>query len=150
MVAVRGAVAWLTILNDILDLSKIEAGKMTLEAINFDLQETAGSAADVPAGVAKTSVSWASAYRDGVPGLGAGRPGAAAADPVNLVGNAVKFTAARIGRPVAARKEQASWSIRSPRHRHRHPAGETEMRSSKRLRRPTARTRAGSAAPGWA
>jgi len=93
LVAQGAAGSLITILNDILDLSKIEAGKMTLEKIDFDL-----------AGVVRDSIRiFDSAVRqkhlDVRLSLAPGCPEWARGDParvrqvlVNLIGNAVKFT----------------------------------------------------------
>ncbi|QDL94252.1 PAS domain S-box protein (plasmid) [Paroceanicella profunda] len=94
------AFALLQIINDILDISKIEAGKMTMEVVGVEVQE-------VVEGVAETLAL--SAAQRGVrlsvhvaPDL----PGQVLSDPVrlrqilfNLVGNAIKFTAGVEGRP---------------------------------------------------
>jgi PAS domain S-box-containing protein len=83
----------LTILNDILDLSKIESGKMSLEAVDFDPATSLREVTDLNRGVAS---------RKGIAlelALGAGIPEAVIGDParfrqvaLNLIGNAVKFT----------------------------------------------------------
>lgn len=83
----------LTLLNDVLDLSKIEAGKMELEHIPFDLQQVVGDA---------TRLLSANAYKKGlelVCRVAPQAPTHVVGDPVrlrqiivNLVGNAVKFT----------------------------------------------------------
>ncbi len=85
--------ALLTIINDILDLSKIEAGRLTIECHPFDLarsiQEVAGLlSASATAQSLRLQVVWPDDLRPGV-----------LADPVrvrqvllNLVGNALKFT----------------------------------------------------------
>ena len=95
LVAQNAAQALVTILNDILDLSKIEAGKLTIEAI----------ACDLPAMARDCLRMFEFAVRekqlDLRLDLAPGCPVWVRADPVrlrqvllNLVGNAVKFTAA--------------------------------------------------------
>jgi len=86
--------ALLSILNDVLDLSKIEAGKLQLEAVDFDLERL----------IRKTHASFiAVADKKGVDlslALGPEVGGTYRGDPVrlrqiisNLVSNALKFTA---------------------------------------------------------
>ena len=92
-VIVKSGQSLLTIINDILDLSKIEAGKLQLEAIPVD---PAGIADDV------TSLFWEKASSKGLDlaaRIAPGMPQAILADPVrlnqilsNLVNNALKFT----------------------------------------------------------
>jgi signal transduction histidine kinase/HPt (histidine-containing phosphotransfer) domain-containing protein len=89
----RGAEALLTILNDALDLAKIEAGRVTLEAVPFDPR---GVLEEVVELLAPTATEKGLAVACIVP---AELPGFLVGDPmrlrqvlVNLVGNAVKFT----------------------------------------------------------
>ena len=85
--------ALLTVINDVLDLSKVEAGKTELEQVDFDLREVIEESAGLVSGPAAAKgielATWC------YPNL----PTAVRGDPVrlrqvllNLVGNAVKFT----------------------------------------------------------
>jgi two-component system sensor histidine kinase/response regulator len=83
----------LTIINDILDYSKIEAGRMTLERLDFDLRSVAEDAIDLVAEAARQKglaigclVEWTS------PNQLAGDAGRLRQVLLNLLGNAVKFT----------------------------------------------------------
>ncbi|HRY48228.1 MAG TPA: response regulator [Candidatus Paceibacterota bacterium] len=88
-----GAESLLAILNDILDLSKIEAGKMLLESTDFDLREVVETAIDLLAEKARSKnleINYS---------LPADVPVCLCGDPVrlrqvllNLIGNSVKFT----------------------------------------------------------
>ncbi|MDX8398892.1 MAG: PAS domain S-box protein [Gallionellaceae bacterium] len=83
----------LTILNDILDLSKLESGKMELEAIPFSIREVLEGVEDVvKVGAAIKGLS-VSVYLDGsVPPCVTGDPTRLRQVLLNLAGNAVKFT----------------------------------------------------------
>ena len=91
-VAVRdSAEALLTVINDILDISKLEAGKIELEAIDFDLIDTVESAVGLLGPKAnekgiELGVLIESAARGGF----RGDPTRLRQIPLNLVGNAVK------------------------------------------------------------
>ncbi len=89
----QSADALLRLLNDILDLSKIEAGKLELEEITFDLREILGDALQVRARCAAEKglelIHW---LAPDAPRLLQGDPGRLRQVIVNLVGNAVKFT----------------------------------------------------------
>jgi PAS domain S-box-containing protein len=93
-VAVRdSAEALLTVINDILDISKLEAGKVELEAIDFDLVDTVEAAVGLfgPQANAKgieLGVLIEPAARAGF----RGDPTRLRQILLNLVGNAVKFT----------------------------------------------------------
>lgn len=83
----------LTLLNDILDLSKIEAGRMDLEFIPFDLRDT------VEGAVRLLAVNASQKGVDLVCRIAPETPSTILGDPirmrqilVNLVGNAIKFT----------------------------------------------------------
>jgi len=87
------AIGLLAIINDILDASKIEAGKLTIEAVDMDLRRTIEEAAGllVPAATAKGLALTCTIAPD-VPAQLMGDPVRVRQTLVNLVGNAVKFT----------------------------------------------------------
>jgi len=83
----------LQIINDILDLSKIEAGKLDLEILDFDLRTTLESVCDVlTERAAKKDVSFSFMIPPEVPRWLRGDPGRLRQIFLNLGGNAVKFT----------------------------------------------------------
>ena len=82
----------LGLLNEILDLSKIEAGKLELEAVNFCLRDQVGtSLKSLAIGTAK-GLELLHEIDDRVPEYLTGDPGRLKQIIVNLVGNAIKFT----------------------------------------------------------
>ncbi|MEM7123462.1 MAG: PAS domain-containing protein [Pseudomonadota bacterium] len=89
----QSAEALLTIINDILDLSKIEAGKMDLEIAAFELEDTVTSVIDLlyPIASAKDLVIGAHVAAD-VPAMLSGDAGRVRQILLNLLGNALKFT----------------------------------------------------------
>jgi PAS domain S-box-containing protein len=90
----RSADALLGIINDILDYSKIEAGKLSIEPISFDLRVAVEEAADLLAGrAAEKGVELVVRIDRGVPRYVIGDAGRIRQILTNLVGNAVKFTA---------------------------------------------------------
>ena len=85
----------LSLLNDILDLSKMEAGKMTLAAIDFNLRIALENALDTLALKAhEKGLELACHIRPDVPTTLIGDPARLRQVIVNLAGNAVKFTRA--------------------------------------------------------
>jgi CheY-like chemotaxis protein/nitrogen-specific signal transduction histidine kinase len=87
--------ALLGIINDILDYSKIEAGRLELEQQPFDLRECVESALDLLAGrAAEKRLDLAYLVHDSVPRVIIGDVTRLRQVIVNLVGNAVKFTQA--------------------------------------------------------
>ncbi len=92
--AVRDS-AWhlLSIINDILDLSKIEAGKIELESVDFDLHRTLNSVVRTFIIQAqKKGVSLKLIMPEEVPRYLKGDPLRLRQILINLVGNALKFT----------------------------------------------------------
>jgi two-component system sensor histidine kinase/response regulator len=89
----RSAEALLTIIDDILDFSKVEAGRLELEAIEFDLRSTLDDVTGLLGDRATAKgLEWATLVQPGVPNLVRGDPGRLRQVLVNLAGNAVKFT----------------------------------------------------------
>ena len=90
----ESANALLMLLNDILDLSKIEAGRMELEHIQFSLRDVAVQAARLLAvNAAQKGLELICRIAPEVPDAVLGDPNRFRQIIVNLVGNAVKFTA---------------------------------------------------------
>jgi signal transduction histidine kinase/CheY-like chemotaxis protein len=85
--------ALLAILNDILDLSKIEAGKLELENADFDLSDLAAGAHAVFSGLAESrDLKFSLAIEDDARGRYRGDSTRVRQILYNLVSNAVKFT----------------------------------------------------------
>jgi len=83
----------LDIVNDILDYSKVEAGKLELENIDFDLRATIDDAIALVAERAYAKgLELGCVVRAEVPTMLRGDPGRLRQVLVNLVGNAIKFT----------------------------------------------------------
>ncbi len=85
--------ALLTLINDLLDHSKIEAGKLSIDSVAFDLQHAVSDtvrALELPAGAKGLSLTLHSG--SDVPTMVAGDPGRIRQILFNLIGNAIKFT----------------------------------------------------------
>ncbi len=83
----------LTLLNDILDLSKIEANKMVLEEIPFNVRTVAEDACDLLSITAcRKGLELSSFISADVPQTLYGDPGRLQQIFINLLGNAIKFT----------------------------------------------------------
>ncbi len=83
----------LQIVNDVLDLSKLTADRLTLERVAFDPRQTLGDALEVvrPHADAK-GLALKVAFADNVPARVEGDPGRLRQVALNLLSNAVKFT----------------------------------------------------------
>jgi signal transduction histidine kinase len=84
--------ALLAILNDVLDLAKIEAGKLEIEDIEFDLEEIARGAHQAFTAQANAKGLTFGLDIDGAQGLYRGDPTRLRQILYNLVSNALKFT----------------------------------------------------------
>jgi signal transduction histidine kinase/PleD family two-component response regulator len=85
--------ALLGLINDILDYSKIEAGKLNLEAIDFDLRVAIDKVSDLVASKAhEKGLEYVAMIHPEVPSLLCGDPGRLRQILINLVVNATKFT----------------------------------------------------------
>lgn len=83
----------LQIINDVLDLTKIEAGMMTLEAVPFSLNELIDSLASVVSIRSHEKGVWIHVYRDpSIPDMLVGDPLRLNQVFINLINNALKFT----------------------------------------------------------
>ena len=83
----------LEILDDILDFSRIESGKLSLESIPFDLKEVANRSVQILTLAAQSKkLSLVASIDPGLPASLSGDPGRVQQVLINLLGNAVKFT----------------------------------------------------------
>jgi len=83
----------LSIINDILDYSKIEAGKVDFENIDFDLRVALDEVSDLVALKAQEKgLEFVTMIQHEVPSLLCGDPGRLRQILINLVGNSIKFT----------------------------------------------------------
>jgi CheY-like chemotaxis protein len=89
----ESAEALLTIIDDILDVSKIDAGRLTLDRTAFQLRDTVEDAVKLLAPrAAEKELELACRIAPDVPDALVGDPGRLRQVILNLVGNAVKFT----------------------------------------------------------
>jgi PAS domain S-box-containing protein len=84
----------LQVINDILDLSKVEAGQLRLEASDFSLRELIDRTVALVEGPAEAKGLALAVDLRGVPDALRGDPTRLSQALLNLLGNAVKFTAA--------------------------------------------------------
>ena len=83
----------LVILNDILDISKIEAGKLVLQSVSFDLHQVARDVVALNRGeAAAKGLGMTLEIAPAVPATVTGDPARVRQILQNLIGNAVKFT----------------------------------------------------------
>lgn len=83
----------LTIINDILDISKIEAGKLVLEPMPFNLKQTVEDTVTLlSARLGERNIKTIIRYHPGLPESFIGDPDRIKQVITNLIGNAVKFT----------------------------------------------------------
>jgi PAS domain S-box-containing protein len=83
----------LTIINDILDYSKIEAGKLDIETVGFDLRSTVEDTCDFMAtSIYDKGLDFNCLISPEIPPLVSGDPGKLRQILVNLLSNALKFT----------------------------------------------------------
>ncbi|HEV8042131.1 MAG TPA: ATP-binding protein [Bryobacteraceae bacterium] len=89
----RSADALMALINDILDLSKIEAGKLRLDRVQFQLGATIAEVASMFALDARTKgLEFVSSIPPDLPRVVVGDPGRLRQVLRNLLGNALKFT----------------------------------------------------------
>ncbi|MFN0044098.1 MAG: response regulator [Alphaproteobacteria bacterium] len=85
--------ALMVILDDVLDFSKMEAGKLSLESVNLDLREVVEDVLGLLSIQAQSKgIEISAIIEPDVPTLLRGDPGRIRQILLNLVGNAVKFT----------------------------------------------------------
>jgi len=85
--------ALLTILNDILDYSKLEAGKLDIETVDFDLKRVAdGVTALLESRATEKGIGFETTVDLSLPPYLQGDPGRLRQVLLNLMGNAIKFT----------------------------------------------------------
>ncbi len=83
----------MTVINDILDLSKIEAGRMNMEAVRFSPRAVAGAAVKtVDWSARQKGIRIVQKFAEDVPESVVGDPVRVKQVLLNLLGNAVKFT----------------------------------------------------------
>ncbi len=89
----RAGSTLLTLINDILDLSKIESGHLELEAAEFDLSELIAGVLELTRARAfSKGLQTGSVLAEGLPSMLVGDPLRLRQILLNLLGNAIKFT----------------------------------------------------------
>ena len=89
----KSAYSLLTILNDILDLSKIEAGKLNIETIPLDIREIVADLVTLHTMTAEEKcIELSAAIDDHLPSVVVGDPTRIRQILANLISNALKFT----------------------------------------------------------
>jgi PAS domain S-box-containing protein len=89
----QSASSLLTIINDILDVSRMEAGKFTLDRIPFDLRATIEDVVDLLSDSAqKKKIEQTLLIAPDVPAMVMGDPGRIRQICTNIISNAIKFT----------------------------------------------------------
>ncbi len=89
----RAGSGLLALINDVLDLSKIETGHLELERVPFDLEDVVDHAVELTAVKARAKgLDLLSHFAPDVPGAVMGDPTRLRQVLINLLGNAVKFT----------------------------------------------------------
>ncbi|MBR0993102.1 response regulator [Bradyrhizobium japonicum] len=83
----------LTVVNNILDFSKLEAGQLVPEMVAFNMRNTVESVVSLMAAKAGDDLTITSCFADDFPTVLLGDPSRIGQVLLNLVGNAVKFTA---------------------------------------------------------
>ena len=101
----RSGEALLIILNDILDLSKIEAGKLELEDLDFDLRDLADTVHDAFVDIAAAKGVSLSLVMDEAEGVYRGDPTRLRQILYNLTSNALKFTSSGTVKLEALRRQ---------------------------------------------
>ena len=83
----------LTLINDVLDLSKIEAGKLQLEKLDFSLTAVVEAQAEILISKAREkNLSLVTYIAPNLPQVVRGDPGRVSQILLNLIGNAIKFS----------------------------------------------------------
>jgi signal transduction histidine kinase/CheY-like chemotaxis protein len=108
----RSGDALLAVINDVLDYSKIEAGRMTVEQIDFDLRSVCDEVRSIlqPA-VAKQGLAMSLSYDASLPRFVKGDPARLRQVLLNLTSNAVKFTESGAVRIEVSRLDQGRLKI---------------------------------------
>jgi signal transduction histidine kinase/CheY-like chemotaxis protein len=108
----RSGDALLAVINDVLDYSKIEAGRMTVEQIDFDLRSVCDEVRSIlQAAVAKQGLVMSLSYDAALPRFIKGDPARLRQVLLNLAGNAVKFTERGTVRIEVSRLDEAQVKI---------------------------------------
>jgi signal transduction histidine kinase/CheY-like chemotaxis protein len=108
----RSGDALLAVINDVLDYSKIEAGRMTVEQIDFDLRSVCDEArAILQAAGSKRGLVMSLAYDPTLPQFIKGDPVRLRQVLLNLASNAVKFTERGTVRIEVSRLDEAQFKI---------------------------------------
>jgi signal transduction histidine kinase/CheY-like chemotaxis protein len=100
------------LINDVLDLSKIEAGRLSFETVPFSLRESVSQTIDLLSTKANQKrVRLSYSIDETVPARVMGDPQRLQQVLVNLLGNAVKFTeAGEVELTILSREQSAGWA----------------------------------------